>query len=68
MDNLINFKTEQNLYYNLKNGRRYYLLDDEVTNSTNAQDGERMVLYTDESQTRLFVRSYDEFQNKFMEA
>lgn len=51
-------------YRNLKNGKTYILLC-EVTNATNAQDGEVMCLYTNE-ENKLFVREKEEFHKKFI--
>lgn len=56
-------------YENIKNGKRYTVLD-YATNATNAQDGERMVIYTltetEHYPTRtLYVRTTEEFLLKF---
>ena len=56
-------------YENLKNGRRYSVLD-YATNATNAQDGDSMVIYvlteTAHYPTRtLYVRNSEEFLQKF---
>ena len=55
-------------YRNNKTENMYYVSDPtnpEITNCTNAQDGTAMVLYTDGQQ--IFVREYNEFQQKFVE-
>jgi len=51
-------------YKNKKNGSIYTALNYEIINATNAQDGEKMVLYTD-NKGGLYVREYREFMMKF---
>jgi len=53
------------LYRNKKNGNLYISLDS-VTNCTNAQDDQEMVLYRPVDSERLFCRERDEFQEKFV--
>lgn len=50
---------------NIKSSTPYTLLTDEVINATNAQDGQKMVLYTDDK--NLYVREVGEFDAKFKE-
>ena len=54
------------IWINVKNGRKYIILNDDVTNRTNGQDGQRVVLYhsVDHPNT-LYIRDYDEFITKF---
>lgn len=49
----------------IKTGKLYSVINDNVTNCTNAHDGQRMVLYQDKDSGRLFVRDWGEFQLKF---
>lgn len=46
-----------------KTGKVYTVLSDYVINCTNINDGQRMVLYRDE--TLIFIREYNEFTDKF---
>lgn len=55
---------ENSLWRNKKNQRMYRVLKDNVRNCTNAQDGERMVLYTDQT-GQMYVRFCVEFREKF---
>ena len=56
------------VYLNNKNGSTYIVLDDNVTNKTNAQDGQRMYLYCEQYNSKvLFIRSEEEFNEKFTE-
>lgn len=49
-----------------KTGKEYTILDDNIINCTNANDQERMVLYVNNDDiSRLFVRKYEEFLEKF---
>ncbi|MDO5306092.1 MAG: hypothetical protein Q4E87_11005 [bacterium] len=50
-------------YRNLKKGTVYEVLQTDVINCTNAQDGQRMVLYTNGELT--FCREENEFYQKF---
>lgn len=50
---------------NIKTGRVYYVIDDNVTNATNKDDGTRMVLYARDG--NWYVREYEEFNLKFEE-
>jgi len=52
-------------FKNIKTGRVYYVIDDNVVNATNRDDGKRMVLYARDKQW--FVREYEEFNQKFEE-
>lgn len=52
------------LFRNKKNGNLYFALD-QVTNATNAQDDQVMVLYRPVEKERLFCREYEEFLQKF---
>lgn len=50
-------------YRNLKKGTIYEVLQTNVINCTNAQDGQKMVLYTNGELT--FYREEGEFYQKF---
>ena len=50
-------------YRNLKKDTVYEVLQTDVINCTNAQDGQRMVLYTNGELT--FCREENEFYQKF---
>ncbi|MGL1862416.1 MAG: hypothetical protein OCC46_07835 [Pseudodesulfovibrio sp.] len=52
------------LYRNKKNGNLYFALDT-VTNATNAQDDQEMILYRPAESERLFCREQGEFYQKF---
>lgn len=52
------------LAVNLKNGGKYRIVNREVTNRTNTQDGQKMVLYVDQ-ESNVHVRSESEFVEKF---
>lgn len=52
------------LFRNKKNGKLYYTLNT-VTNATNAQDDQEMVLYQPVGNDRLFCREVEEFNEKF---
>lgn len=57
-------------YRHKKTGRIYQVADNnnliEVINTTNAQDGQRMVMYLDPSKPNMiFVREKNEFNKKF---
>lgn len=52
------------LFRNKKNGNLYFALDT-VTNATNAQDDQEMVLYRPVKSERLFCREQQEFNQKF---
>lgn len=55
-------------YRNKKKGTYYLLLNDNVKNCTNANDGQIMVLYKSEDEPELFfVREKEEFFIKFEE-
>ena len=55
-------------YKNKKKGTYYVLLNDNVKNCTNANDGQIMVLYRSEDEPDLyFVREKNEFFIKFDE-
>lgn len=51
-------------YKNKKNGKIYTVLAEDIINSTNSNDGQRMILYTDNN-GNLYVREYSEFMVKF---
>lgn len=53
------------LYRNRKNGKLYIALDT-VTNATNAQDDQEMILYRPVESERLFCREKEEFGVKFI--
>lgn len=53
------------LFRNKKNGNLYYALDT-VTNATNAQDDQEMILYRPAESDRLFCREREEFNQKFV--
>ncbi|WP_419786915.1 hypothetical protein [Pseudodesulfovibrio sp.] len=52
------------LFRNKKNGNLYFALDT-VTNATNAQDDQEMILYRPVKSERLFCREREEFNQKF---
>lgn len=53
-------------YRNIKNGKTYTLLNDQVINCTNKDDGKIMALYTcEDNKDKLFVREMEEFLIKF---
>ncbi|MEZ7195363.1 hypothetical protein [Pseudodesulfovibrio karagichevae] len=52
------------LFRNRKNGNLYFALGT-VTNATNAQDDQEMVLYRPVKSERLFCREREEFNQKF---
>lgn len=52
------------LFRNKKNGNLYFALG-AVTNATNAQDDQEMVLYRPVKSERLFCREREEFEQKF---
>ncbi|MDD3313002.1 hypothetical protein [Pseudodesulfovibrio sp.] len=52
------------LYRNKKNGNLYFALGT-VTNATNAQDDQEMILYRPVKSERLFCREREEFARKF---
>ena len=52
------------LFRNKKNGNLYFALGT-VTNATNAQDDQEMVLYRPVKSERLFCREQEEFNQKF---
>lgn len=57
-------------YIHLKTGKIYDVVSLDVTNATNAQDGQRMVVYignlrNGSGKKGVFVREYEEFQKKF---
>lgn len=63
----------KNLWKNNKNGKFYEVLNYNILNCTNEQDGQKMYLYrvfseevlNSEGEEQLFVRSEDEFKIKF---
>ncbi len=52
------------LFRNKKNGNLYFSLDT-ITNATNAQDDQEMILYRPAESERLFCREREEFHQKF---
>lgn len=54
------------LYRNKKNGKIYILIA-EAINCTNAQDGQKMYIYKQDDCPLTFVRSQEEFHEKFEE-
>lgn len=59
-----------NKYIHIKSGKIYTIINMEIINATNKDDGDRMVLYKgmkrDGSGIGKFVREYNEFMEKFM--
>ncbi len=57
-------------YIHLKSKKIYDVVSLDVTNATNAQDGQRMVVYIgdkrDGSGKSIFVREFNEFNEKFV--
>lgn len=53
-------------YRSKKNGNIYTVMDFFITNATNAQDGDLMVLYFDKHMNP-YVRNKEEFYEKFTE-
>lgn len=55
------------LYKNKKTDRVYEILNDTVFNATNAQNGQRMILYklVNMNTNMIFVREKEEFFEKF---
>lgn len=60
------------IYVHTKTGNKYLVIHRELVNSTNAQDGQRMVLYTaqntDQGHGPWYVREEAEFDLKFTPA
>ena len=54
---------ETAVYKNNKNNYTYYVENFNITNATNANDGQRMVLY--KRRNKFYVREYTEFLQKF---
>jgi len=57
-------------YVNLKNKKTYDVVSMEAINATNAQEGQKMVIYIGEQNNEIkkgiFVREYSEFMTKFV--
>lgn len=53
------------LFRNRKNGKLYFAIGN-VTNATNAQDDQEMILYRPVESERLFCREESEFRQKFV--
>ena len=57
-------------YKNLKNGKIYEVVSWDVTNTTNDQDGQSMVLYIGDKKEgdgkAVYVRELREFESKFI--
>lgn len=51
-------------YRNIKNRKIYTRYGDSFTNTTNDQDGQKMIGYFDE-QGKMYVREAEEFHTKF---
>jgi hypothetical protein len=57
-------KTEKEIFKNKKTGKLYDVCtSDDIINTTNANDGQRMIIYTDGE--KFFVREIVEFCEKF---
>lgn len=55
-------------FRNLKNGKIYDVIREDVINCTNANDGEVMILYKNmDYPDKIFVREKSEFYVKFVE-
>ena len=54
------------VWKNKKNGKLYRILYYSVINTTNAQDGQKMVVY-ENMEGQIFVREQKEFYEKFEE-
>ena len=54
------------VWKNKKNGKLYRILYYSVINATNAQDGQKMVVY-ENMEGQIFVREQKEFYEKFEE-
>lgn len=54
-----------NLYTNKKTGE-FYIYDKEVTNATNSNDGQIMILYSSMKDGKTYVREKEEFHKKFV--
>ncbi len=54
-------------YFNKKNGKPYAILYRHVINKTNANDGQRMVVYQDIETLEVYTREESEFLEKFSE-
>ena len=55
----------KSIYRNKKNKKLYLVLSNDIISTTNAYEGKKMVLYSDEDMTKLFIRELDEFNIKF---
>ena len=62
LEQLITLLKTGKLYKNIKNQNIYHYVG-EAINCTNKDDGTKMVIY--EKDNMVFVREYDEFQEKF---
>lgn len=60
---LVVLKVMNKLFVNIKN-KKIYEVYGEVTNATNANDGQKMILYTD-GYGNFYVREVKEFGEKF---
>jgi len=56
-------------FKHLKTNKTYLVIDDEVVNATNKNDGQKMVIYfgrnREDTSNDVFVREYSEFHEKF---
>ena len=50
---------------NNKNKNIYFIINEDIINCTNSQDGQKMVLYSTIDFKMFFVREINEFNNKF---
>lgn len=53
------------LFINIKTGRIYSVNWRRIINATNANEGQRMILYTSEETGHTYVREENEFNEKF---
>ena len=65
-----NLPQVDDIWVNKKTGNKYLIISANVINATNADDGQKMVLYKKvgkwfEGQPETFVREYEEFILKF---
>ncbi len=56
---------QYDVYTNKKNRREYRVLLTNIINATNEQDGQVMVVYKQIKGEQIYVRSADEFRQKF---
>ena len=63
---MLNLDSKLPLYQNIKTGHKYELVGGCI-NRTNAQDGQRMILYRRVGESELHCREITEFYGKFFE-